>query len=260
MINISDNYEDQLNPKGRMSMQTKKDIKIIAHRGAMELAPENTLSSFRKALEIGADAVEFDLHMSLDNKLVVRHDYEIETKDGKRKLICGINSQEIKKRVPFLGEVLTLLVGKCKFEIELKGSTISFVKRVIRMAKKFDVLGDIEFTSPHPFILYYLKINYPKLKCGLFISPYPSWTSRTLGEKLIIDQMAVSRFDVAHIPLVLLNRDLVIKLHKMEKIVHAANCDKKSDILYALKCGVDQFSTANILLAKEVVKTEFSGR
>ena len=255
-------------------MQTKKDIKIIAHRGAMELAPENTLSSFRKALEIGADAVEFDLHMSLDNKLVVRHDYEIETKDGKRKLICGINSQEIKKvdvgswfdasfsseRVPFLGEVLTLLVGKCKFEIELKGSTISFVKRVIRMAKKFDVLGDIEFTSPHPFILYYLKINYPKLKCGLFISPYPSWTSRTLGEKLIIDQMAVSRFDVAHIHLVLLNRDLVIKLHKMEKIVHAANCDKKSDILYALKCGVDQFSTANILLAKEVVKTEFSGR
>ena len=39
---------------------------IIAHRGASYLAPENTLSAFRKAMEIGADGVEMDVQRTID--------------------------------------------------------------------------------------------------------------------------------------------------------------------------------------------------
>lgn len=51
---------------------------IIAHRGASYLAPENTLSAFRKAMEIGADGVEMDVQQTSDKKLVIHHDYIID--------------------------------------------------------------------------------------------------------------------------------------------------------------------------------------
>ena len=47
---------------------------VIGHRGAAAYAPENTLVSFRRALEMGADALEFDVRLSADGEVVVMHD------------------------------------------------------------------------------------------------------------------------------------------------------------------------------------------
>lgn len=49
-------------------------MKIIGHRGAKGLAPENTLASFKKALEHGVDEIELDVRVTLDNVAVVQHD------------------------------------------------------------------------------------------------------------------------------------------------------------------------------------------
>ena len=58
-------------------------IKVIGHRGAAAFAPENTLPAFRHALDIGADAVELDLHCTRDGALVCIHDDELDrTTDG----------------------------------------------------------------------------------------------------------------------------------------------------------------------------------
>ena len=53
------------------------DPAIIAHRGASGLAPENTLAAFAKAIEVGADGIEFDLHLTADGAIVVHHDYRL---------------------------------------------------------------------------------------------------------------------------------------------------------------------------------------
>lgn len=56
---------------------------VIGHRGAAGEAPENTLASFRLALEQGADAVELDVHMSADGEIIVCHDATVNrTTDG----------------------------------------------------------------------------------------------------------------------------------------------------------------------------------
>ncbi|MGO4888057.1 glycerophosphodiester phosphodiesterase [Anaerobacillus sp. MEB173] len=47
---------------------------VIAHRGGAGLAPENTLAAFENAKKLGADAIEFDIHMTKDGHLVVIHD------------------------------------------------------------------------------------------------------------------------------------------------------------------------------------------
>ena len=52
----------------------KQPLLIIGHRGAMGHAPENTSASFAAGLRLGADAVECDVHLSKDGKLVVMHD------------------------------------------------------------------------------------------------------------------------------------------------------------------------------------------
>lgn len=49
---------------------------VLAHRGARERAPENTLAAFSLALELGADGVELDVHRTADDGLVVHHDAE----------------------------------------------------------------------------------------------------------------------------------------------------------------------------------------
>ena len=50
---------------------------VIGHRGAAGLAPENTLAGFKRAIEVGVDAVEMDLHLSADGQLIVYHDYRL---------------------------------------------------------------------------------------------------------------------------------------------------------------------------------------
>ena len=47
---------------------------IIAHRGASSERPENTIVAFKRAMELGADAIELDVHLSHDGYLIVHHD------------------------------------------------------------------------------------------------------------------------------------------------------------------------------------------
>jgi glycerophosphoryl diester phosphodiesterase len=50
---------------------------VVGHRGAAGLLPENTLAAFRRACEIGVDAVELDVLFSADGVLMVHHDYKL---------------------------------------------------------------------------------------------------------------------------------------------------------------------------------------
>jgi glycerophosphoryl diester phosphodiesterase len=56
---------------------------IVAHRGASAQVPENTMDAFRRAVELGADAIELDVHLTTDGQLAVIHDDTLErTTDG----------------------------------------------------------------------------------------------------------------------------------------------------------------------------------
>jgi glycerophosphoryl diester phosphodiesterase len=65
------------------SGEARHSVEVIAHRGYSAVAPENTLAAVRAAIEAGADAVEFDLHVTRDGVAVVFHDSTLErTTDG----------------------------------------------------------------------------------------------------------------------------------------------------------------------------------
>ncbi|MCL5877173.1 MAG: glycerophosphodiester phosphodiesterase [Candidatus Bathyarchaeota archaeon] len=98
----------------------------VGHRGAKAYAPENTLASFRKALEIGVDAVELDVRKTRDGELVVMHDADVKRTTNGKGLVSDLTLSQIKafssegEMVPTLGEALDFLGGKVKVVIELK--------------------------------------------------------------------------------------------------------------------------------------------
>jgi glycerophosphoryl diester phosphodiesterase len=70
---------------------------IIGHRGAKGIAPENSLSGFKKAIELGIDGVELDVHLTKDGKLVVIHDVDLKRLTGLKIPIKQLTFEELKK-------------------------------------------------------------------------------------------------------------------------------------------------------------------
>ena len=72
-------------------------IVVLGHRGSPQEAPENTLPSFRKALEQGADGVELDVHLTCDGALVVFHNYTLSGTTGSRGFLAKRTLEELKE-------------------------------------------------------------------------------------------------------------------------------------------------------------------
>jgi glycerophosphoryl diester phosphodiesterase len=68
---------------------------IIAHRGASALAPENTLAAFQKAIEDGADGIEFDVRIARDSVPVVFHDATLKRISGLENTVSSFTSKEL---------------------------------------------------------------------------------------------------------------------------------------------------------------------
>ncbi len=110
---------------------------IIAHRGASHDAPENTVASVNLAWKKGADAVEVDVHLSKDNRIMVIHDHDTKRTTGEKLVVRESMSSALRsldasmgkdafsgEKIPFLEEVVaTLPEGKVLF-IEVKTDTI----------------------------------------------------------------------------------------------------------------------------------------
>lgn len=110
---------------------------IIAHRGASGLSPENTLASVKKALDIGVDMIEVDVHLTKDSVPVVIHDRSLKRTTSINKKVNELTSKEIKQlsagswfnndfkdeKIPLLSEVITLVNNRCKLLIEIKNGS-----------------------------------------------------------------------------------------------------------------------------------------
>lgn len=93
---------------------------VIAHRGASGHAPENTMAAFRRALEMGAKAIEFDVHQTLDHELVVAHDDDLKR--------CGRDKRRM-KNLHWAGEAEKIDVGAW-FDERFKGERMPLLSEL----------------------------------------------------------------------------------------------------------------------------------
>ncbi|NLL71952.1 MAG: glycerophosphodiester phosphodiesterase [Clostridiales bacterium] len=149
---------------------------FYAHRGLhnnKSEAPENSLLSFKKAVEEGY-GIELDVQITKDKVAVVHHDYDLKRSCGVDKKISDLEYEDLKEyrlfksqeRIPSLEEVLALVAGKVPLIVELKilwkpGDTCGAASKVL---KRYDGLYCIE--SFNPFGLVWYKKHFPQIVRG----------------------------------------------------------------------------------------------
>ena len=152
----------------------------IAHRGAPREFPENTLPAFARALELGADGVELDVHATSDGVVVVHHDPIPRATCSDRRLvarpIAELRHEQLRYfkvggdiSIPTLADVLALVQDRATVYVELKGAGIEQpVVRVIRDAPARCAVHSFDHAA-----VARVRSLAPELRLGLLFSRLP---------------------------------------------------------------------------------------
>ena len=168
---------------------------IIAHRGASYEAPENTLASVKLGFDKLADAVEIDVRLTKDLKVILMHDHSAERTTGTNLDIAGTNYKELKnldagswkseefsgEKVPLLKEILPHIPEGKKLIIELKGgeSLVSPLQRVIKRKH----LNKIVFISFNFNAIKKVKTTFPSVPSLWLLH---SWESISVDQAIAL--------------------------------------------------------------------------
>ena len=114
--------------------QSETNLWVAGHRGNPAEAPENTMASFRNAMEAGLDMIELDIQMSGDGELVIMHNLTVDqTTDGTGAI-----------REMTLKEIRSLDAG-CRFHEEYRGEKVPLFEEFLELTKEYpDMLYDFE--------------------------------------------------------------------------------------------------------------------
>jgi glycerophosphoryl diester phosphodiesterase len=157
---------------------------VIAHRGASELAPENTLEAFQIAVELNASAIELDVMLCADQHPVVIHDNTVDRTTNGTGKVSRLTIKELKQldagnhfgskhkncRIPELHEVLMQFGRSIPLNLELKNSNSPFDKLpeiTYREVQRCNCSENILYSSFNPIALMRIKQLDPNAKTGL---------------------------------------------------------------------------------------------
>jgi len=232
---------------------------IIGHRGAYDEAPENTLKGFKKAIELGADYIDFDVHQSQDGALVVIHGNDILRRMGYNNAIDEMTLSELKKldfgegeTVPELWEVLKLAKGKVKLICEIKVKGIS--NNIISLLRDEDVLDSTIIHSFFVDVLLEVKKLEPKLDLALILpineEYLPEWDKR----KELIDTVIKLNFPIIETRFKNVDELFVLYAHKHNLKLFVYTMNTKKTMERMVKLGVDGIIVNSISKAKEILE------
>jgi glycerophosphoryl diester phosphodiesterase len=238
-------------------------VKVAAHRGANEFAPENTLAAFRKAVELGVDLIEIDVRKTKDNVNIIMHDSTLKRTTGLDGNVSDWNYTDLKevsagKRFSndFASEKIPTLEETCKevaeankkftknvsFYVDCKDPELS---NMIQMLKEYGFLETSVFYGSDERLMAIRKLA-PDAKL------MPAYgTKDKLQER--IERLKPYAFDISWISL---NRELIDELHSQGI---KAYCDapmraSMDDLLRVIEMGIDLIQTDRILNVQEAIK------
>jgi glycerophosphoryl diester phosphodiesterase len=165
-----------------MSANGRAATLIIGHRGAMKIAPENTLASFRLAVQQGCDGIELDVQLTKDEKLVVCHDASIDRTTDGRGPIIQMTAQEVRRydagswfspaysgeRIPLLEEVFECVPRDMMLNVEIKnGYGPALENALLALLRRKSAFEQVVVSSFDHGLLQRLKWKEAKVRIGL---------------------------------------------------------------------------------------------
>ncbi len=236
-----------------------ENIMVIAHRGANRCAPQNTLPAFKKAIEMGADGFETDVHLSKDGIPVICHNDTVdETSTGSGE-IKNLTLDELKKfdfgsyfdesfkdtPLPTVEELLPLCKGLKILNLELKGGNDTerrelLVTKTLELVKKFNLEDILVISCFDPETLRSARKLAPDCKTGYLFS------EKSLNEYNVSDPIELVK-EIGcvavhpHVPCV--TEDFVKRAKENNLKINVWTVDEKEDILNLVQNGVDSLIT-----------------
>lgn len=226
-------------------------VLVIGHRGAAGHAPENTLASFAKAWELGADLLELDVHLTRDGEFVVIHDGDVSrTTDGQGR-VQEMTAAQIKRldaggrfdprfageRVPLLVEVLEWARGRIPLVIEVKGDPLpppGVAERLVQVLGEFGVLDEVAVISFHHPVVREMKELEPRLATGVLLAGQPA------------DPVGMARAalaDSVRLSWPYWTPEMVREVHAAGLVASAWTANDEAVMEYLVAMGVDSIAT-----------------
>ena len=223
--------------------------KIHAHRGASAYLPENTLEAFSKAIEMGADCIELDVHLTKDGEIVVAHDERLErVSDGKGYIndhtLAELKTLNFSKpvsgspvcRIPTMAEVFSLVKPSAlTLNIELKTTERLYPglpQKITALAGEYSMSDRVLYSSFNHYSLREIKKIDPKAKIGLLYQ---------LG---LVDPWVYAKYAGAdaihpHFYIIASLPETVERCHENGVMVNVWTVDDPETVKLMIKCGVD---------------------
>jgi len=231
-----------------------RDVLIIGHKGASSITPENTLKAFQKAIELKADYVEFDIHITKDGEIVIIHDSDTLSTTGVKGLIMDMTLNQIKnlnagegEKIPTLRELISIARKKIGLQIEIKSKNL--LDNLIHILKNDNLLSTSIISCFMLDELLKLKLLEPSLKVGLLL-PAELVSLKIIKRKIV--KVAENNFYSIHPHYNIVTREIVDFAHINGLKVVAWTVNEGAIMKKLIEMGVDGIITDDIILANEV--------
>lgn len=225
---------------------------LIGHRGYPARYPENTLASFKGAMDAGCDMIELDVTLTRDRKVVVIHDDRLDRTTVGKGLVGERSFEEIKKldagswfdaryateRVPELPEVLKLTAGRCMLNIEIKTSAYeadfpadAIEHQVVKLVKTTGAMDRVIVSSFDQRILQRIT--------AMDAPPAVALISDHGADKIVLDLLLAMQAFSWHPRFKVLTRDQVEAVHAAGLKIFPWTINTREEAQRILALGVD---------------------
>ncbi len=233
----------------------KEDLLVIGHKGASSIAPENTLKAFKKAIELKADYIEFDLHHTLDNEIIIHHDEDTLSTTGVLKMIKDTSLEEIKKldagegeQIPTLRELIKITKGKINLQPEIK--VLGLVHDLVNILRKNNLIETSIVSCFEIEELSKIKEIEPQLKVGYLI---PKALTKFQPIKQYIKRAVANEFYAIHPYHTAVDKKLVEFTHERGLKINVWTVNEEEIMKRLIDLGVDGIFTDDIVLLNKLL-------
>ncbi len=242
-----------------ISSDNKRNFLIIGHKGASKNAPENTLKAFQKAIDLKADYIEFDIHLSKDGEIVIMHDVDTYRITGHEGLIKEMSLEELKaldagegEKIPTLKELIEISRGKIGLQVEIKVRGLE--KQLVSLLKKNELIQSSIISCFNHTKLVKIQRIEPKLKLGaiepVILGREITWEDR----KKIVNKAVNKGFYAIHPEYNLVNQELIEHAHDNNLKVNAWTVNDVEMMKEFINWGIDGIITDDVEALNKLVK------
>lgn len=233
-------------------------FEIVAHRGIPSEAPENTIASFQRAIDLGADAIEFDVRLTSDHIPVVYHYFQLDNFTSATGMIfdftweqlqdvevfCKNNLSSKPGRISTLEEILELFGGKVGLEIHVQGPEPEAAEIIGATLKQFSRLWDqFELTSYEPAMLLAFQEVCPGLARDLLFPRSESWMTLDIVRHQTIHLSRLAKARAVHLHPSQLSETVVNALYNKGIEIHAWDVNDEQSLETVSKFGIHRVCT-----------------